>query len=403
MKNEAVILLILLVYISFIPVKSQEEISFPDKNLENAIREEIGKTDGEQIYKEDLRRIWKLNLSNKNIIDIEGLQYCTRLYSLSLDNNDITDISPLSNLTNLIELSLNGNNISDISPLSDLSNLKYLYLDGNDISDISPLSDLSNLTVLSLTYNNITDLSPLFDLSNLTELYLGNNNISDISPLAVLTNLKELDLSNNSIHNIFPLFTLTDLRGLNLQRNNIRDITQIKGMSKIGEHEEHWIGAELDLSHNQISDITPLIENFGINEGDEVDISNNPLNSKSLEIYIPVLESRGVELTWEPIKKPTALVKRPNLLLYIPFLAIITISVVICQIKKRKREVSGLKKLLEERDRVKNLLSKLNFQKEELIYKGISENKYNEIYEQLIDRLKTIEKLIEKKQEKPNN
>jgi len=27
-------------------------ISFPDKNLENAIREEIRKTDGEQIYKE---------------------------------------------------------------------------------------------------------------------------------------------------------------------------------------------------------------------------------------------------------------------------------------------------------------------------------------------------------------
>jgi len=381
MKNKAVILLILLVWISLISIKSQEEVSFPDKNLENAIREEIGKTDGEQIYKEDLRHIWELDLSNENIRDIEGLQYCTRLYSLFLDNNNITDISPLSNLTNLIELSLNGNNISDISPLS----------------------DLSNLIVLSLTYNNITDLSPLFNLAKLTELYLGNNNISDISTLSVLTNLKELDLSNNSIHNIFPLFTLTDLRGLNLQRNDIRDITQIKGMSKIGEHEEHWIGAELDLSHNQISDITPLIENFGINEGDKVDISNNPLNSKSLEIYIPVLESRGVELTWEPIKKPTAPVKRSNLFLYIPFLAIITISVVIYQIKKIKREVSGLKKLLEERDRVKNLLRKLNFQKEELIYKGISEDKYNEIYEQLIERLKTIEKLIEKKQEKANN
>ena len=103
------------------------------------------------------------------------------------------------------------------------------------------------------------------------------------------------------------------------------------------------------------------------------------------------------------IKKPPAPVKRSNLFLYIPFLAIITILVVIYQIKKIKREASGLKKLLEERDRVKNLLSKLNFQKEELIYKGISEDKYNEIYEQLIDRLKTIEKLIEKKQEKPNN
>ena len=58
---------------------------------------------------------------------------------------------------------------------------------------------------------------------------------------------------------------------------------------------------QLDLSENNILDISPLIENLGINKGDSIDISYNPLNLKSIETYVPELESRGVELIWEPV------------------------------------------------------------------------------------------------------
>jgi len=115
----------------------------------------------------------------------------------------------------------------------------------------------------------------------------------------------ELDLGENNVFNISPLERLTDLRALNLQRNNVKDIGILKKMVMLGEHEKSRIvldlDYDLDLSHNQIVDISSLVENLGINLGDSVNVSSNPLNSESIETYIPELECRGVELAWEPV------------------------------------------------------------------------------------------------------
>ena len=78
------------------------------------------------------------------------------------------------------------------------------------------------------------------------ELYLHDNEISDISPLSILTNLT-------------------------------------------------WLG----LDHNKIADISPLIKNSGIDMGDEVAVRDNPLNSEAINIHIPELEDRGVNVVWE--------------------------------------------------------------------------------------------------------
>ena len=47
---------------------------------------------------------------------------------------------------------------------------------------------------------------------------------------------------------------------------------------------------------NQIIDIYPLIQNSGIDNGDIVDLSHNPLNETTINTYIPQLESRGVNV-----------------------------------------------------------------------------------------------------------
>ena len=41
----------------------------------------------------------------------------------------------------------------------------------------------------------------------------------------------------------------------------------------------------LSLDYNQLSDISPLVDNEGLSEGDEVDLTGNPLNSDSINIY----------------------------------------------------------------------------------------------------------------------
>jgi Leucine-rich repeat (LRR) protein len=67
--------------------------------------------------------------------------------------------------------------------------------------------------------------------------------------------------------------------------NQISDIPPLAGLTGLGY---------LYLSYNQVSDIYPLVENPGLNSGDQVTLRNNPLSSTSCTVYIPELISRGV-------------------------------------------------------------------------------------------------------------
>jgi len=56
--------------------------------------------------------------------------------------------------------------------------------------------------------------------------------------------------------------------------------------------------ADLDLWYNQIVDISPLLDNPGLGEGDYVGLGNNPLSEQSTNEYIPELEARGVTVDY---------------------------------------------------------------------------------------------------------
>ena len=218
-------------------------VAFADPNLEVAIREVIGKPIGE-IYECDLLGLTSLDTTQRNIMNLGGLEHCTSLTELYLWDNQISDISTLANLTSLANLNLWGNYVSDISTLAGLTSLTYLTLDNNDISDISTLAGLTSLAYL----------------------FLPHNQISDISPLSNLTGLLQLDLTGNQIIDISSLANLTSLEFLVLERN-------------------------------QIIDILALVDNEGLSEWDWVLLTDNPLSSDSVNIYIPQLEARGVTVT----------------------------------------------------------------------------------------------------------
>ena len=92
-------------------------------------------------------------------------------------------------------------------------------------------------------------MSALSGLTNLERLYLYNNGISDIAPLSGLTNLESLNLSNNSI-----------------------------------------------------SDIAPLVANMGLRARDNVDVKGNPLSDTSLDTHIPILQGRGIAISFDPLR-----------------------------------------------------------------------------------------------------
>jgi Leucine-rich repeat (LRR) protein len=162
------------------PASEAPEFTFPDENLEAAIRDALGKPVGEKIIAVDPVGLTILVADNKGISDLSGLEHCTSLTTLKLWENQISDISPLSNLTSLTSLTLDVNQISDIAPLANLTSLTSLLLSENHIRDISPLANLTSLTLLSLGANQISDISPLVENSGLgagDEVWLLANNL----------------------------------------------------------------------------------------------------------------------------------------------------------------------------------------------------------------------------------
>jgi Leucine-rich repeat (LRR) protein len=308
-------------------IEVSQIISFNDINLEAAIRIETNRPTG-NIYSADLEKLTSLIATQKEIVDLNGLEYCLNLTELQLWGNEIVDITELASLTQLEILNIGsaefgdyyGNNISDITPLASLSNLKwlsfiknniqnlkplenlttleYLSIRQNDISDISQLKNLTNLKTLDMNDNSIANgLSVLTNLTNLEHLEFARNNSSDISALANLTKLKyQLDIGGNNISDISSLSNLNKLENLAISENLINDISALSNLVSL-----QWV----DLGYNQITDISSLQDcnnNGGFIEGSYLNLTNNNMNITSGTNNLTIVNeliSKGVSVDFE--------------------------------------------------------------------------------------------------------
>ena len=288
------------------------QVHIPDPNLRAAVVEALGKSVNAPITAEDMKRLTLLDVRNKDIRDLTGLQFATNLSSINGSGSKVSDLSPIAGLTqlkvldidsidspsvihdakqlsrlvNLTFLALHGvedltplaglpkleqlfvshPNIRDLSPLAGLINLELIHMSGALISDLSPLAGLTKLEHVHLPGGDISDLTPLAGLTELEELHLHHNSISDISPIAGLTNLKRLDLSRiDVLSDISPLATLSNLEWLSLLYNKISDVSPLAKLSNL-----KW----LNLHNNKILDISPL---SGLTSLTWLDVSENEI------------------------------------------------------------------------------------------------------------------------------
>ncbi len=159
-------------------------INFPDAKLLTALKAAgIDKnSDGVITQGEMAAKTGYLNIDEKGITTLEGIQYATRISYLLFSKNQIKDISPLATMTNLIEITGYSNQISDITPVASLINLTELNFINNQISDLSPVQSVTNLKKLYLEKNQIDDISPL----------------ANLKPYTIDLDYNKLDLSPNS-------------------------------------------------------------------------------------------------------------------------------------------------------------------------------------------------------------
>ncbi|WP_250674017.1 leucine-rich repeat domain-containing protein [Paraclostridium ghonii] len=200
-------------------INGSEPINFNDQNLNNGlifnIKNSINESRPPELegnaYEKELHALENINLSQRGIGNLDGIEKCINTKSIDLSKNEISNIEPLTELKELTKLNLSNTKISNnLNPLSKLSKLNELDLSENEISDVDPLSKLEGLTKLNLSNNKIAD---------------------NLNPLSGLSKLSELDLSFNGISKIDSLATLSGLTNLNLNNNHINDISSLKNMS----------------------------------------------------------------------------------------------------------------------------------------------------------------------------
>lgn len=104
-------------------------------------------------YLEDMDEV---ELSDSDISDLDGAEYCIHTLSMDLSGNRIADLSPLSTLYMLQELNLSGNKLSYIDALGNLQQLRSVDLSNNTIDDISPLFEIATLEYADLSGNRIS-------------------------------------------------------------------------------------------------------------------------------------------------------------------------------------------------------------------------------------------------------
>lgn len=138
-----------------LPSVGADNVTVNDANLKAALTSALGTS---SITTDNMKTLTVLDLSDRKISDLTGLEAAVNLKQLSLRNNSVADISALSGLTSLTTLDLSGNQITSVTALASMSSLRVLHLTDNRISSLVPLETLQKLQFL-FCENNRLDLS----------------------------------------------------------------------------------------------------------------------------------------------------------------------------------------------------------------------------------------------------
>lgn len=217
-------------------------IIFEDKNLENLIRTEINKPDGD-ITSFDMLELKSLRTKDTAITDLSGLEYAENLYDISIFKNEIISLDPISKISSLKRINVSYSVIKnqpikfdkkvqlvDVSfidtPLVDISFVKEMISVENfsatscGLKNIDAISKLKNLIDFDINDNKVDNIKALRGKSKLEYIDIQDNNVSDISSLEGLSSLIELDLSYNPVTNLKALENLSNLQTLTIYQHH---------------------------------------------------------------------------------------------------------------------------------------------------------------------------------------
>lgn len=222
MKNN----LLLVLCILYVQQSIAQYTLIPDTNFEQALIDlnidSEGILDG-QVLTNDINTIPYLDVNDKNIEDLTGIEGFINLKTLFCWDNNLSFLNTSNNIL-LEELYCDNNNF--ITPL-DLLNNSNLRLLSCTVSNLSSLDVSNNLLLEVLFCGNEFDLIPV---NTITELDLSNNINLNIINVFDLFTLESLDVSNNpnlEIVRVGMAWTPSALTELNLANGNNEILTEV--------------------------------------------------------------------------------------------------------------------------------------------------------------------------------
>ena len=313
-------------------------VEIPDAALRACVEEALDKEEGTQVTQDDMERLTAL-ADCDGVESLDGLEFAANLTQLSLWKGGITDLVPVSGLVRLRTLDVRRHPVNDLAPLAGLESLQELRLRHAEIADLSPILPLPRLWSLDVARNPIRDLPHWPPSSGLRVLDIGHTSVRNLSPLTSLPLLEHLyipgsdfsDLDFTALPRLKSLITLNfenaidvDLSALpelpNLQALILRAADMVSDLSSLANYTSlryldlGFIGLRsldviplpvlgslqvLELFNNQITEIDLLLSSGG--ELRSVGLGRNSwLSRKAVEVDIPALRARGVEVLYDP-------------------------------------------------------------------------------------------------------
>ena len=214
------------------------------------------------IEKDLLNKIEVMDLSNKDIKELNGVEYLSNLKELNLENNQIKKVNLRYN-EELTNLNISNNNLERIN-LNFNKKLEYLNLSKNNLSKFDTLP-ISKIKKLDLSNNNISDIK-LTNIKEIISLRIKNNKLKEVN-LKNNLKLEELDISFNKIKELSYFSSLTSL---DIESTDIEDVIVNKELKRIN------IGSTKFKDIEFIKDIEDI---------EDLNISNTNISSLDLSKY----------------------------------------------------------------------------------------------------------------------
>lgn len=245
----------------------------------------------------------ELYLSSRGISDISILSQCPKLIVLDLSGNPLEGVGVLKQLSSLRTLNLAYTNLTDseLRIVMGIRSLRWLNVSGNDALSGEVIDEL----LTTLAGCEIIHDEPRYKIklgtetiqSDVTELAMPSARLGSIGPLRKCTKLKTVDLSHNYLSDLSPLALNLEMTSLLLEDNRIQSCEGLYFLSML---------ETLDLSENRLGDISALTGCMNLTW---LDLSNNALTYLT-PLYSCInlrwLDLRGNPLSWESVEALSA-------------------------------------------------------------------------------------------------